>query len=253
MDVERTSALVSALRQAAHDLVGRRGIADLEQTLQQIVESAVETVPGADAGGITMTTGRGEVGSRNPSTDDVRYLDGLQTTLHEGPCISAVESAAEVEGEPDDGVVLASDLAEPPDATRWPTFAPQAVEYGYRSMMSTRLSPTSNGVRAALNLYSHAPHTFDTSARALASLFGVQAALLLYGADQATHLTAALGSRDTIGQAKGILMERFDVDADQAFQMVVQSSQRTNLKLADVAQWLTTHRTDTSAPGPRTS
>jgi AmiR/NasT family two-component response regulator len=43
-----------------------------------------------------------------------------------------------------------------------------------------------------------------------------------------------------IGQAKGILMERFGVKDDQAFQMLVQSSQDTNVKLVDVSRWLTT-------------
>jgi hypothetical protein len=73
----------------------------------------------------------------------------------------------------------------------------------------------------------------------LAGLFGVQAALLLYGANQAGQLQKAVDSRDLIGQAKGILMERFKVDDEAAFQMLVQSSQNTNMKLTAVAEWLT--------------
>jgi hypothetical protein len=71
-------------------------------------------------------------------------------------------------------------------------------------------------------------------------LFGVQAGLLLYGATHAAQMSRALDTRDVIGQAKGILMERFGVEGDQAFQMLVRSSQDTNIKLADVARWLTT-------------
>ena len=116
--------------------------------------------------------------------------------------------------------------------------------------MSTHL--TDHGrARSALNLDSRAPGVFDSSARTVAGLFGAQAALLLHGADHVSHMRAALGSRDTIGQAKGILMERFAVDDDSAFQMLVRSSQDTNLKLVDVARWLVSSagRQATSQPG----
>ena len=79
---------------------------------------------------------------------------------------------------------------------------------------------------------------FDSEARLLAGLFGVQAAMLLHGSEQAAHLGRAVDSRDVIGQAKGVLMERFGVDETEAFQMLVESSQSTNLKLIDVARWL---------------
>jgi ANTAR domain len=105
-------------------------------------------------------------------------------------------------------------------------------------LLSTQLS-TKGGVRAALNLYSRTAHTFDESARTTAGLFGLQAALLLYGANHARQLGQALASRDLIGQAKGILMERFRVNSEQAFRMLVSSSQNTNIKLVDVARWLT--------------
>jgi len=231
MQPEQSHELVVALRGAARDLVARRSISDLEQTLDYIVAAAVDTVPGADAGGISMTE-NGHITSRCPTNEDVHKLDELQALLHQGPCITAVEDP------PEDGVILARDLAEPPDADRWPNFAPQAVEHGYRSLMSTQLS-TDGGARAALNLYSHTPGAFDDSARTIAGLFGVQAGLLLYGADHAAQMSRALGTRDVIGQAKGILMERFGVEGDQAFQMLVRSSQDTNIKLADVARWLT--------------
>jgi hypothetical protein len=232
MQPGQNDKLVTALRKAARDLVDRRSISDLEHTLDQIVAAAVDTVPGADAGGISMTE-KGHITSRSPTNEDVHKLDELQARLHQGPCISAVEDP------PEDGVVLARDLAEAPDADRWPNFAPHAVEHGYRSLMSTHLS-TDGGTRAALNLYSHTPAAFDDSARTIAGLFGVQAGLLLYGVNHAAQLSRALDTRDVIGQAKGILMERFGVEGDQAFQMLVQSSQNTNVKLVDVSRWLTT-------------
>ena len=82
--------------------------------------------------------------------------------------------------------------------------------------------------RSALNLYGHEAEVFDPSAELTAGLFGIQAATLLHGADHAAHLGHALETRDVIGQAKGILAERFTVDDDEAFQMLVDSSQDTN-------------------------
>ena len=83
-----------------------------------------------------------------------------------------------------------------------------------------------------------------------AGLFATQASLLLYGADSTAEITRALANRDVIGQAKGILMERFGLSDQAAFEMLVTSSQRTNLKLVEVARWLTTERAARSAGSP---
>ena len=238
MQPQQADSLVLALRNAAREMVDRRSISDLEHVLTQIVAVAVDTVPGVDAGGITMTE-NGHITSRSPTNDDVRKLDELQARLRQGPCITAVEHP------PADGVVVAQDLTRAPDADRWPQFAPQAVGLGYQSLLSTYLS-TDGGTRAALNLYSRAAQTFDEFALTTAGLFGLQAALLLYGVDQARHLGMALESRDLIGQAKGILMERFRVTGEQAFQMLVTSSQETNIKLVEVTRWLA----ETGTRGP---
>jgi hypothetical protein len=221
--------LVVALRAAARGLVTRRGIEDLEGTLAGIVGTAVVTVPGVDAGGIAMIHD-GVVEPRHPTTHEVGELDRAQGELDEGPCITALTEPAE------DGVVLAQDLAGA-DAARWPEFAPRAVALGFRSVMSTQLGAAPDA-RAALTLYSRAPGAFDEHARRIAGLFGVQAGMLLHGSDRAAHLTLAVDSRDVIGQAKGILMTRFALDDDQAFQRLVSSSQETNMKLVEVARWL---------------
>jgi hypothetical protein len=231
VDPGQNEQLVIALRSAARALARRRSIRDMEQTLAQIVASAVDTIPAVEAGSISMTED-GQITPRHPTSEKIGKLDDIQSQLGEGPCITAIIEP------PESGIVVAHDLAGA-DAERWPHFAPRAVEFGYRALMSTQLS-IDGGVRAALNLYASAPNSFDEHARTLAGLFGTQAALLLYGANQATHLQRAVDSRDVIGQAKGILMERFDVDDGAAFQMLVHSSQNTNMKLTEVARWLTT-------------
>jgi GAF domain-containing protein len=221
--------LAVALRRAARDLTAKRSIRDLDRTLDEIVAAAVATVAGADAGGISMTEG-GEITSRNPTSGSVTKLDRLQGDLREGPCITAIDEP------PEDGTVVVRDLAGA-DGARWPRFAPHAVDAGYRSIVSCELN-AGGRTRAALNLYATQPDAFDRDALLTATLFAAQAAMLLYGSEQAQYLQRAVDSRDLIGQAKGILVERFGVDGDAAFAMLVRSSQDTNMKLVDVARWL---------------
>ena len=244
MQSDQTVQLVVSLRRAAQDLAARRSIRDLEETLRAIVASAVDTVPGIDAGSISQTTRDGRVETRYPTSEAIGKLDAAQSELHEGPCIRAIENP------PESGVVIANDFAGDEDAARWPRFAPRAVGAGYRALISTQLS-TRGGPRAALNLYSTTPDAIDERTRTTAALFGVQAAVLLYGSDTASHLQHAIDSRDLIGRAKGILIERFRIDDDAAFQMLVTSSQDTNMKLTAVAEWLVAEATAPRRdPGP---
>lgn len=221
--------MVIALRGAAHELLGHRSIRDLERLLGQVVASAVETIPAVDAGSISMVE-RGRLETRHPTSEFIGQLDDTQSELQEGPCLSAILDP------PESGVVVAQDLGGD-DAPRWPRFAEAAVRTGFRGLLSVQLT-TEGGLRGALNLYAEQPNAFDEHSRTLAGLFGLQAAVLLYGANQAHHLQLAIDSRDLIGRAKGILAERFSVDDETAFQMLVKSSQDTNLKLTAVAQWV---------------
>jgi hypothetical protein len=240
MDTAHDDRIVVALRAAARELTGHRSMRDVEALLGQIVVTAVETIPVVDAGSMSMIED-GRIETRHPTSDKIGELDKTQSRLGEGPCLSAIEDP------PESGMVIAQDL-EDDDAERWPRFGPAAVEAGFRGLMSTQLT-VEGGMRGALNLYAEQPNAFDEHSRTLAGLFGIQAALLLYGASQARHLQRAVDSRDLIGRAKGILAERFAVDDDTAFQMLVKSSQDTNLKLTAVAQWLT-ENTATSRARP---
>ncbi|MBC3190954.1 ANTAR domain-containing protein [Pseudonocardia sp. C8] len=225
-------SLVSALRAAAQNLISDRAVEHRpDGGMGQILAAAVATVPGADVGGISITE-HGVIDSPAVTHDDVRLLNELQTRLHEGPCFTALETP------PPDGVIDAQDLTRAPDATRWPRYAAQAVEHGYRSLLSTELSLRGRH-RVGMTLYAREPGVFDDTARTLAGLSAVQAALVVNGADRAAHLRRAVDSRDLIGQAKGILMERFMIDAEEAFRMLVRASQETNVRLVDVAHLLT--------------
>lgn len=229
MKPESNGEIGPALRAAALDLMDQRNFRDQELLLSNVVTAAVDTIPGADAGGISMVS-RGHVDSRTPSNGGVTELDRLQGELHEGPCITAIEKPAA------DGLVVVDDLSHG-DGERWPRFAPQAVEQGYRAMLGVQLSGQPE-MQAALNLYGAQPRVFDEHAQVTAGLFGSQAAVLLFGAEQTRALQAGIDSREVIAQARGILTERHGVTGDEAFQMLVTSSRRSTIDLVDVAAWV---------------
>lgn len=230
--------LVAHLRRTTAELDDRAGMRDHGEALTRITTAAIAAVPGTHVAGLTPT----DVppgGLDVAGAPVVGKLDALQRELGEGPALTAVDEA------PPDGVVAADDFAGQ-DGDRWPGFAAHALEAGYRSMLSVRLQ-VEGTARAGLNLYATRPYAFDAQARRAAGLFGLSAGLLLLAAEHATHLERALASRDLIGRAKGVLMERFGIDEDAAFGRLVDASQHTNLKLVEVAAWLVEHH---AAPPP---
>ena len=225
--------LVAALTTAAHDLLARRDRDnDVEPALERIIAGAVAAVPPVIAGGVSLLERDKVVRPHVPTSPAVAELDELQTELGEGPCLEAIRTEA---------MVQIDDFTR---EQRWPRFAAAAVERGMGSLLSFQLF-ADHGSAGALNLYAAHPDAFDADAHHLGGLFAAQAAIALAGAKRVESLNLALTSRDLIGQAKGILMERFDLDAVAAFALLVDASQNTNMKLVDVATWLTTERSDT--------
>ncbi|MCD2187325.1 GAF and ANTAR domain-containing protein [Actinomycetospora soli] len=230
MEQHEVDALSEALSHAATSVLRAptpdQGLGTTEEVLTRIVEVAAQRVPGADGAGITQTD-RGKVTSRAPSSDWVADLDAAQAELDEGPCVDA--------GHRDEPThVEAIDLD---DETRWPRWRPRARAAGVRAMLSYAMGPPDAPV-GSLNLYSFTPGAFSEAGRVTLEVFALQAAIALYGASRAEGLDIALGNRDQIGQAKGILMERHGVDGERAFRMLVEASQQSNIKLRDVAGWL---------------
>ena len=197
--------------------------------LQRIAALAIETIAGCDACGILFLKNpeRTARAFRNPILADV---DSMQIRLGQGPSLDAISQV---------GTIYAADLADDP---RWPTFAPMATEAGVRSLLAIRLSAEP---AIALGLYAHLPGTFGAPDRAagltFATLAGVAVTAALERDDdrrRADNLQEALRSREVIGQAQGILMERERITADQAFDRLRRASQRLNVKLRDVADSL---------------
>jgi GAF domain-containing protein len=150
-------------------------------------------------------------------------VDVLQERVGQGPCLDAVWEQE---------VVRVDDVAAD---ERWPEFATQAAELGVGSMMCFRLF-VEGDILGALNLYSHVPGSFDDESEEIGLMFASHAAVALAGAEHEQNLRLGMGNRDVIGQAKGILMERYKISADQAFGVLTRASQELNRKLVDVAR-----------------
>jgi hypothetical protein len=212
----------------------------VEGTLQQIVDLAEHAVDGCDAAGVlVVSAGRAETAAA--SRPLVVQLDQMQIDAEEGPCMDAALRGS---------TFYATDLHEDP---RWPTFGRRALALGVRSVLAYSLSADR---LSALNLYGRLPAAFGATDRAQGQLFATLARLALDSAEEraaddirAANLAEALRTRELIGQAQGILMERERITADQAFDVLRRASQHMNIKLRAIAENLV--ETGESPPSPR--
>lgn len=92
----------------------------------------------------------------------------------------------------------------------------------------------------SLTLISGQRNAFDDDTASLAAVFAAHATIALIGVNDVRNLAAKADNRDLIGQAKGVLMERHQLTAGQAFQLLVRASQNTNVALREICQRLTT-------------
>ena len=217
---QQTESLGDVMSRAARRLQQEHG--DVEGTLQVITTLAVGTVPGADECSISYVIGRRNVEPRAATDLVAGRLDKLQEEVGEGPCLDAVWEQE---------VVRVPDVAA---EQRWPLFCAGAAEGGVGSMMCLQLFVTGDQL-GAMNLYAFTAGAFDDGAEDVARMLASHAAVALAGAEHESNLRKGIDSRDLIGQAKGILMERHKLTPDQAFSVLARASQDLNRKLIDVA------------------
>jgi hypothetical protein len=225
-----TDGLLATLLASARGIAGSERVAD---ALRRIVEGAVAVVPDVRDAGVAVRGRGGMLACAAHTTETAAAVDRAQIRMAEGPCIDAVTGA---------GTVILPNAAT---ETRWPRFVTEAVRHGVRASLSvpfTNVRPV-----GVLNLHvtRHALDDRSTRLRTQrhARMFAVYASLALSGTDRVENLERAIARRDVIGQAKGILMRHYGIDADEAFARLRCASQSTNYKLYDVAVWLVAHRT----------
>lgn len=202
----------------------------LAETLQAITDAATHSVPGFDQVGISTLRKDGTAETQAATGELVGELDRIQYTLSEGPCVDSLR---------DNDVVMAPRLGDDP---RWPRFAKEAVSLGVQSQMAIKLYLDGEGTIGGLNLYSTTSEDIDPEAEPAAELFAAHAAIALGNAKNRQQLNEALDSRRLIGQALGILMERYQMTEDRAFAFLVRASSHGNVKLRDVAEELVRER-----------
>jgi GAF domain-containing protein len=239
IDRDSLSELTLNFSETARILFSAGSVTD---TLASVVELAVTTIEGCDFAGLFIIDG--DVVTTPVHTDPIVVeVDALQQQTGEGPCLDAVSHAL---------IFYADDLE---NDLRWPLFAPQATMAGIRSVLALPL--IANSRLGAINLYARYPGAFGVVDRAKGSILASLASLSLSVAHshedeerRAENLHAALGTREIIGEALGILMERERITSAQAFDILSRASQHLNIKIREVAQTLvdTGENPDTGPP-----
>lgn len=199
------------------------------ETIGDIVGFARDSAR-ADFAGVTLIRAGGKLASVGVSDGIVSQCDALQHELDEGPCVDAALEARHI---------AVTDLA---DDDRWPLWSRRAVEFGMYSMLSTTMYTASQRRLGSLNLYGRQRRQFDAEEMESARLFAAHATAALWSAIREQNLEAALESRTEIGQATGVLMEKYDLGAEQAMSVLKRYSQDTNTKLHQVAEEVVEHR-----------
>jgi GAF domain-containing protein len=218
MEIDFNRLLADAVREMA-------GEPSVELTLERLVQACVETVEHCDMAGVSIL-GHGEIRTAAASDETLRKVDELQFELGEGPCHDALRS---------DATVASNDLAHD---ERWPTWGPAVESYvGMRSVLSYRLA-TNQEALGALNLYAAGVAAFTHEDLFEGEMLAAHTAVVLASTLKEEQLHRALESRTVIGQATGILIERFGLDSDRAFAVMRRVSQNHNIKLSTLARHL---------------
>jgi GAF domain-containing protein len=201
---------------------------DFEDTAEQLIVYAVKAL-GASCGGITLLRARGHLETIRPTDPLATGIDSLQHDLKEGPCLDAATASR---------VVVSASVGTD---GRWPRWGPAVARLGIHSVLSAEMHGRGRRM-GALNLYSPMPDAFSPDDVEMATILADQTAAVMVAINSERGLREALETRTLIGQAQGMVMERFDLDAGQAFTVLQRLSQESNLRIHDVSELLVRSR-----------
>jgi GAF domain-containing protein len=223
-DARTENELLEQLAEIAHRLSEAD---DLDELLQLIVDLGEDYLEGCD-GASLMLIGKNRTISTPAYSSWVAYQSDLaQYEADEGPCLDALR---------DHRVYMIDDLEM---ELRWPDYRARALKLGVRSMLSYRLY-AKGATFGALDFYSKRPHAYSPFSKVIGQVFASHAGVALKGAITEAGLERAIQTRDVIGQAKGILMERLGLTAADAFAKLTEMSQHQNIPLRDLADQFAT-------------
>lgn len=204
---------------------------DEQVRLKLAVEAAVELVARCHHASLTINDTRGRVLTRVGSDEVGRRASELQYELEEGPCLQVGREQV---------VMVCRDLTQEPRFPRWASLAHAELGVGSSMSLLVHTDRTSYG---CLALYADAGQPFDADDVAVGLALAAHLAVVMTSGRQIDQLESALVNRLVIGQAEGIVMERLDVSAEQAFDYLRRVSMHTNRKVVDVAHEIATTRT----------
>jgi len=204
---------------------GPRSEVDLAQALGQITHAARVLVPGVEHASVSLRHTDQRLETVAPSDPITLQADQLQLELHEGPCYDG--------GLTQGASRYAKNLAS---EARWPSYGPKAAALGFHAQLVIALYDEGEAW-AGLNLYAIEAGALDDSMDAAVALADLARATIQHSRAYST-LVAALRTREMIGEAVGLTMERYDIDADRAFDYLVRQSQTSNTKLREIAAGL---------------
>jgi GAF domain-containing protein len=217
--VEGTHLRIAELVQELHS----RPDTDSDTVLAELVEHAAIAIPGAQYAGITVTRNARHIDTPAATHKWPILLDEIQQRHREGPCLTAAW---------EEKTVHVADLTTD---NRFPLYRRDAVEQTpICSIMAFQLF-IADETMGALNVYAEQPHVFDQASKDIGRIFAAHSSVAWNSARRDEQFKRALASRDTIGQAKGMIMERYGVDAVQAFEVLRKLSQDSNVPLVQVA------------------
>jgi hypothetical protein len=195
--------------------------AGIEEMTTKLTSASVALVSGAEFAKISLIED-GHLHSIAATSDLAALLDGAQQAAGQGPCFDAVNAQKPIHCRD-----LGTDV-------RWPRFAVVAANAGVRTVLSFPMDVPGT-TRATLSLFGSRPGALGTGSDATAAMLAHHAAIALFTAEHERDFKAALATRDVIGQAKGMIMERFGVDSARAFAMLKKISQQTNTPVRQLA------------------
>jgi transcriptional regulator with GAF, ATPase, and Fis domain len=202
---------------------------DFDDSMSRITATARHAIGGCDSASVSLLTKDGPI--TRGATDAIASAgDQIQYQTGEGPCLDAAM---------EERWIYTPNVGIDP---RWPRSAAQiGAELGVGSMFSCRmtLDAAPNKTLGGLNLYAMTPEAFSSQDQLLAILLSSLGAVVLDSARQQEQLRAAIATRQVIGEAIGILRAQSNLNSEQAFQLLSRASQRTNVKLRDLAQQIT--------------
>jgi GAF domain-containing protein len=207
---------------------------DSDTVLDELVEHAAVEIPSAQYAGITVTHNAKRIDTPAATHKWPILLDEIQQRHREGPCLTAAW---------EEKIIHVADLETD---ERFPLYRRDALEQTpIRSIMAFQLF-IADETMGALNVYAEHPHVFDQASRDIGRIFAVHSSVAWNSARRDEQFKRALASRDSIGQAKGMIMERYGVDAVQAFEVLRKLSQDSNVPLVQVASELVAKAQSTS-------